>query len=251
MPLRIRAFVFHLVGSAGVLLLVFGGLYLGWYRWPGWYLTRVLHVAIIVLCVDACLGPLCTLLIANPKKPRRELSRDVAIIVLVQLVALVYGAATLWQGRPLYYAFSVDRLELVQANDIQSDEAALARKLNPDLAPHWYSLPRWVYAPLPENKDESAKIALSAVFGGKDVIQMPKYFKPWAAGLPMLKGKLIASKALPYFSPHQREVLSARLARLGVAPDSPTVMLLTGDGRLMVAVFQRDPLQITAIVAPE
>ncbi|HYL72372.1 MAG TPA: fimb protein, partial [Candidatus Dormibacteraeota bacterium] len=106
MRFRLKAFGLHLTGSACALGLALGSLYLGWYRWPGWYLTGVLHVLVIVAIVDLGLGPTLTLIIANPRKPRRELARDIGIIVSVQIAALIYGAATLWQGRPLYYTFS-------------------------------------------------------------------------------------------------------------------------------------------------
>src|SRR6516164_3338357 len=127
MRFRLTAFGLHLAGSACALTLILGCLYLGWYRWPGWYLTGVLHVLVIVAVVDLALGPTLTLLIANPRKPRAELARDIGIIVTVQIAALVYGAATLWQGRPLYYAFSVNSLDLVQASDLDAQELALAR----------------------------------------------------------------------------------------------------------------------------
>src|SRR6516162_3072566 len=104
MRFRITAFALHLLGSATALTLVLGALYLGWYRWPGWYLSSALHIVGIVVMVDLVLGPTLTLIVANPGKPRRELVRDVAIIVTVQLIALIYGATTLWGGRPLYYA---------------------------------------------------------------------------------------------------------------------------------------------------
>src|SRR6185312_8452573 len=118
MRFRLTAFVLHLCASAGVLTLILGGMYLGWYRWPGWYLSGVMHVVGIVVLVDVVIGPTLTLIIANPGKPRGELMRDLAIIVSVQVAALLYGATTLWNGRPLYYTFSVNRLEFVQASDI-------------------------------------------------------------------------------------------------------------------------------------
>ena len=132
---RLRAFGWHLLGSAAVLALVLGALYLGWYRWPGWYLTKALGVAPILAGVDVALGPLVTLLIASPRKPRRALARDIAIIVAVQLAALLYGASTLWQGRPLYYAFSEDRLQIVQAADLAPRECALALQQHSAFAP--------------------------------------------------------------------------------------------------------------------
>src|ERR1700747_873160 len=115
MRFRFTAFGLHLLGSDCALALILGALYAGWYRWPGWYLTGVLHVVTILLIVDLALGPTLTLIIASPRKPRRGLARDIGVIVTVQLAALIYGAATLWLGRPLYYTFSADRLEVVQA----------------------------------------------------------------------------------------------------------------------------------------
>src|SRR5215469_10788461 len=187
MKFRLTAFGLHLLGSATALTIVLGALYLGWYRWPGWYLTSVLHVVGLVVLVDLALGPTLTLIIANPGKPRRALARDIAIIVIVQIVALMYGAATLWQGRPLYYAFSVNSLDMVQASDVDARELTLARQQNPTLAPHWYSLPRWIWAPLPADSAEATKIVTGAVFGGADVTDMPRYFKPWDQGLTELR----------------------------------------------------------------
>ena len=149
MRFRFKAFGLHLLASACALSLVLGGLYLGWYHWPGWYLTAVGRILIIVCSVDLVLGPTLTLIIANPRKLRRTLARDIAIIASVQLVALIYGATTLWQGRPLYYTFSANRLETVQASDLDDEEIARAAKENPAFAPRWYSRPRWVWAPLP------------------------------------------------------------------------------------------------------
>jgi len=126
MNFRLKAFTLHLAASTCALTLILGGLYFGWYRWPGWYLTGVLRVLIIVGVVDLVVGPTLTLIVANPKKPRRALARDIMMIVTVQIAALIYGSATLWQGRPLYYTFSADSLEMVQASDIDAKEIRLA-----------------------------------------------------------------------------------------------------------------------------
>ena len=120
MRFRLKAFGLHLLGSACALSLVLGGLYFGWYRWPGWYLTGVLHVLLIVCGRRSRARADADVDHRQPHKPRRELARDIAMIVAVQLVALTYGAATLWHGRPLYYTFSADRLEMVQASDIDA-----------------------------------------------------------------------------------------------------------------------------------
>jgi hypothetical protein len=251
MRFRLKAFGLHLLGSSCALTLVLGGLYLGWYRWPGWYLTGVLRVLIIVGVVDLALGPTLTLIIANPKKPRRELRRDIALIVAVQLVALAYGARTLWHGRPLYYTFSADRLELVQASDIDAQDAALGRQLKPDLAPHWYSLPRWVWAPLPDDPQEATKIVQSVVLAqGKDVIVMPRYFRPWESGLPLLRTALVSVADIRVITKNRKESLKHRIAGLGLDPGQHNVVIMWGPGVHALAVFDPQTLRLRAILKP-
>src|SRR5882724_13384145 len=134
MRFRLKAFSLHLLSSATVLTLILGSLYLGWYRWPGWHLTDVTQVVLVMVCVDVVLGPTLTFIIANQKKSRRELTRDIGIIVVVQLCALIYGSVSLWSGRPLYYAFSESVLQLVQAYDMEDAVADVGRRQKAVLA---------------------------------------------------------------------------------------------------------------------
>jgi hypothetical protein len=248
MSFRLRASGLHLIASATVLTLVLGSLYLGWYRWPGWYLADALRVVAAVAGVDLALGPLLTFVIARSSKPRRELVRDIAIIVVIQLLALSYGAMLLWKGRPLYYAYSEGFLQLVQAYDIERQEAAVARKQNPELAPHCYSLPRWIWAPLPKDPDERDRIIKSAVAGGDDVISMPRYFKPWEQGLPELRERLMSVDELGYFSGAEKKLLKERLRAAGLPTDRVNSMAFTGRGRPLLALFDPASLNIEAII---
>jgi hypothetical protein len=247
MKFRFKMFAWHLTCSVMVLTLVLGGLYLGWYQWPGWYLTNALRVAPILASVDLVLGPLCTLLIANQAKSRKVLARDISIIATVQLAALIYGVSTLWNGRPLYYTFSEDRLQLVQAQDLDPDEVALGRKQNPQFAPHWYSLPRWVWAPLPQDANAKEQIIESAVGGGNDVIQMPRYFQAWEKGLPQLRDHLLTVDQQHDFSFFKKKPrLKQMMQQLGLPPDDPATMIMSGQAPALLVVFDRASLQIKA-----
>lgn len=248
MRFRLTAFGLHLTGSATALALVLGGLWLGWYRWPGWYLASALQIVGIVVMVDLVLGPTLTLVVANPGKRRTELARDIAIIVTVQLIALVYGGVTLWRGRPLYYTFSVDRLELVQASDLKSDDIAAGHRENPALAPYWYSRPRWIWVPLPDNPEEAQKIVGGTLFGGVDVIQMPRYFRPWAQGLPQLRKQLQKVEEMKLFSPAEKSALKSRMARLSLPADQSDAMVMWGGNRRVLAVFDLETLKIRALL---
>jgi len=246
MGFRSRAFGLHLLSSAAVMALVMGSLYAGWYRWPGWYLADASRVALVMLVVDVALGPLLTFVIANPRKPRRALARDVAVIVLLQVAALAYGAVSLWNGRPLYYAFSVNCLSLVQAYDIEDADALLGRERNSALAPHWYSLPRWIWAPLPDDPGEAQKIVGSAVTGGSDVTAMPIYYRTFTAGLPALREQLQKVDDIKFFSRNQKTVLKQRMQAAGVPTDQPNALAFTGRAHPLLAVFDPATLQLTA-----
>jgi hypothetical protein len=247
MRFRLKALGLHLLGSVTVLTLVLGTLYFGWYRWPGWLLADALPVVTVLAGVDVALGPLLTFLIAAPRKPRRVLARDVAIIVTVQLCALIYGAASLWNGRPLYYAFSENVLQQVQAYDIDEHEWALGGEQNPLLAPHWYSLPRWIWAPLPQDPNQREKIVTAAIVGGDDVISMPRYFKPWEQGLPDLRTQLKKVDDIAYFSRADKEGLKELMRAAGFAPDQLNSIPLTGRGKPLLVVFDPASLKMQAI----
>jgi len=248
MKFRLKALILHLLASTAVLTLVLGTLNLGWYHWPGWYLTDVTHVVPVMIGVDVVVGPLLTFIIANLKKPRRELIRDFSIIVAIQLCALIYGSHSLWSGRPLYYAFSETVLQCVQAYDIDADEAEQGRRLNAALAPHWYSLPRWIWAPLPADPAEHDKIFHSAISGGDDVISMPKYFKPWAQGQTALRAQLKKVDDVAYFLPRDKKILKQRMQAAGLKTDELNAIPLTGRGPTLLAVFDLANLKLTAII---
>ena len=252
MKFRLKALGLHLASSAAVITLILGSLYLGWYHWPGWRLADVTQVVTILVGVDLILGPLMTFIIANSKKSRRELTRDIGIIVAVQLCAMIYGSTVLWNGRPLYYAFSETILQLVQAYDINSDEAALGLRQNPTLAPHWYNLPRWIWAPLPDDPEESKKIVEAVVTsGGDDVVSMPRYFKPWNQGLPALRAHLKKVDNVAYFSPGEKKKLKDKMQAAGLPSDQLNTMPLTGRGHPLLAVFDLTDLKITAQLSPK
>jgi hypothetical protein len=246
---RLKALGLHLIASATALAIIVGGLYLGWYRWPGWYLADVVQVTRIVILVDLVVGPLLTMVVANPIKPGRTLVRDVSAIALVQLIALGYGSVQMWNGRPLYYAFSEDVLQLVQAYDISSEQAEAGRKSNPDLAPHWYSLPRQVWAPLPADADESAKIVAAVVAGGDDIIDMPSRYKPWADGIPSLRNQLKKIDDVKYFSGNDKKSLKAQMQRRGLSLDQPNAIAMTGRARPLLVIVNPASGKFTDILS--
>jgi len=248
MKFRLKAFGLHVTASLCLFVLGLGILYFGWYQWPGWYLTGSLTIVMMMAGIDVVLGPLLTLIIANPKKPRRELARDIAIIATVQLLAMSYGLMTLWHGRPLYYTFSTRFLEMVQASDLNAGEIALGRKLNPAFAPYWYSRPRWVYAPMPADEKFQQQIAANSISGGDDVIQMPRLFRPWGDGAAELRKTLRPVANMTELSVDARAKAGERMRKLGVTVDQPVTLPMLGRGNPIVGVIDPATGRIRALL---
>jgi hypothetical protein len=89
------------------------------------------------------------------------------------------------------------------------------------------------------------------VFGGHDVTDMPRYFKPWQQGLPQLRERLQKVEDLKYFSRAERNLLAARMKQLGLSADQPDTLVMWGGSRRVLAVFDSTSLQIRALLIPD
>lgn len=169
---RFQASAIHFLFSSGVALLSAALVFLLWYPGVFSYASGVSRIFLLLLIVDVVLGPVITLIVFNPLK--KELKRDLLIVVLVQAAALFYGMHSVFIARPVYMVFSVDRFEVVYANDISADD--LVKVANPA----YRQLPIWgvltAAAVLPPNSEDRNNILFSAVAGGPDVQHMPQYY---------------------------------------------------------------------------
>lgn len=132
---RLRWASSHFVVSALILITIGALIFFVWYPSPFRALSGGLSLFLLVACVDMVLGPVCTFAVASTKKRIRELRLDVALIAFVQLGALAYGIWTVYQARPVYLAFEVDRFRVVHAVDVHP---GLLEKS----APEFQTLPR-------------------------------------------------------------------------------------------------------------
>jgi len=133
----------HLSASVLVSLLVSIVVFFVWYPEPYRTLSGGVYLFSILVAVDVTIGPLATFVVSKPGKPLKEWRTDVSLIALVQVVALMYGVWSLYQARPVYMAFEVDRLRVVHAVDVPPELLAQApdgfRKL-PIAGPSWVAV---------------------------------------------------------------------------------------------------------------
>ncbi|KQP47688.1 TfpX/TfpZ family type IV pilin accessory protein [Pseudorhodoferax sp. Leaf274] len=89
-----------------------------WYPYPYREISGGRELFVLLVCVDVMMGPLLTLAVFDHAKPRLELRRDLAVIGVLQLAALVYGVWTVFSARPVHLVFEIDRFRVVHAVDV-------------------------------------------------------------------------------------------------------------------------------------
>ncbi len=157
-----------------------------WYPFPYRDLSGGRELFLLVIAVDVVCGPLLTVVLFNPAKPRAELWRDMGLVVLIQLAALGYGLYTVWQARPLYLVMEVDRFKVISAPDLRG--ASLV-EVPAALQPHWTGGPVTVAIREPKDRDEQQRVMFDSIQGGRDYAERPEFYLPYEgeAALKTLK----------------------------------------------------------------
>ena len=168
----VRAAALHLLLSVAVALLAALLVFGVWFSTPLRELAGGTELFWLVVGVDVVCGPLLTLVVFNPAKPRAELRRDLAWVALIQLLALGYGMHTLSHARPVALVHEVDRFRVVSFADLDQAEAPSA----PDWAQPWrLSSPRTVgLRPVTSSAEKMASV--DASLQGIEPSQRPSWW---------------------------------------------------------------------------
>jgi hypothetical protein len=173
---RVRAAGVHLLLSATVVaalaVLVFGIWYPDDYR----KLAGGTDLFLIVTIVDVVIGPLLTFVVFDRSKGLPHLRRDLAVIAVLQVLALSYGMNAVYMGRPVALAFEYDRFRVVSFAEVVDAEL-------PQALPMFQSLPMggpMLLAVRKSNTPQERADALNAsVLLGVDNSQRPKFWIPY------------------------------------------------------------------------
>ena len=166
----------HLLCSLGVALLAGAMVFCLWFPYPYRELAGGRELFLLIMAVNVVCGPLLTLVLYNPAKPRAELWRDLGLVVLIQLAALGYGLSVAWWARPVYLVQEVDRFKVVALPQLES---SAVDKLAPALQPRWTGGPQTVAIRPPASIEEKNKVMFDAVQGGRDYAERPEFYLPY------------------------------------------------------------------------
>ena len=177
---RFYAFGIHVIFSFLLLILALLLVFKLWYPAPLDQAMGVTEIFWFILGVDLILGPLLTFVVFNPKK--KELKRDLIIILIIQIAAYIYGLYTVAQGRPVWQVFVVDDIELVRAIDIQGESSVYSAKL--------FNKPQWVAAAYSENPEIANKQKQAEMFEGISLASRPETYQPFEVRKEQVKSKV-------------------------------------------------------------
>lgn len=173
---RWKASAIHLSISLILAAIVVTLLYTLWFPPPYFIAAGAGTLVPLLMGVDIAIGPLLTLLVMSPSKPKRLRQLDLSIIVVMQVVAFGYGFHVICLARPVFIVGEVDRLVVVAAN--QLSDADLAKGSRPEYRSRSWSGPRMVGA-VPPKGDHAFDVAARAMSGGKDIDQLPEFYVPY------------------------------------------------------------------------
>lgn len=121
---RYKAAFTHLVASAAIAGLVLLVMIFVWYPPPLFETMGGRQLAMLIIGVDVCIGPLITLFIFDTRK--KGLVFDLAVVLALQLGALTYGVHTMFIARPAFIVLAAEEMVVVSAADIAEEELAKA-----------------------------------------------------------------------------------------------------------------------------
>lgn len=172
---RARAAAIHLILSIGVAVLAAALVFGLWY--PGAFrnLSGGRDLFVLVTVVDVIIGPVLTFAVFDLRKSWPHLRRDLAIIGVMQLGALLYGLHTVYIARPVAIVFEADRFRVVSANDVHEPDI-------PSADAEYRRMPLtgpWLLSTRAIRPGDERNEALFLGIAGVDIGMRPNFWQPY------------------------------------------------------------------------
>jgi hypothetical protein len=245
---RIIAATIHFLVTLVVAGIAAGAIFLIWF--PGDFAAMVggTRLFLLVSVSDLILGPLMSLVIYSSQKSRRELISDYTIVAVVQLAALIYGVSIVANSRPVFIAFDVDRLEIVAAGELSSED--LSESVGAEFRSRSWFGPRLCSVTRKLSIQEKNAMMFSSVTSGREAYLMPKYYRAYDAAKEQIRSKSETIASLLKNSGAVRPQIEAAVRSAGKSSDDLRWLLVHhrfGFGIALIDAQTGEPLKYLAI----
>lgn len=183
-----RAVIIHLWPGILALAIIAGLILFAWYPYPFLQFRENDKFSLLLVLSAVLIGPALTWLVNKKGKSRRALIFDLVVIVLIQAAAITWGTLALYQNRPYFMVFTVDRFEVLSIRDVD-----LTHITHPKFLDKPGTGPVLVYANMPTDPQKFQKLLNEIMFEGKPDLQ----FRPEFWSLYAEKQRLVLDVSKP------------------------------------------------------
>ena len=237
---KLKVLAMHFTISLVFMLISAFVVYYVWYPAPLYRATGVSNIFLLVLVIGLIIGPLLSFIVSKPKK--KSLRFDISVIIVLQLAGFIYGFYQVYDGRPAWIVYNVDRFDLVRNNEIDNRKLAEApltyRKVSS-------SGVRYIAAMIPKGNSEiSNQILFDEVGYGIAPSQRPELYVPLEQIEKNIIDRSIALSELEKYNDKVRvnDILSAY-------PDADSFLPLKANAiHMTVLISKKNKEQVLGIV---
>ena len=198
---RSRAAFTHFIPIMLVMIVIASVLLFAWYPYPFWEFGKSGKFALSLILAAGFAGPALTWVVY--KKGKRGLVFDLWVIAIVQLAAMAWGTLSLYQNRPFWMVYTVDRFEVLSMRDID-----LGWVTDPKFLDKPFAGPLLLFANMPADPVAYQKLLREIMFEGKPDLQ----FRPEFWSLYTERKEIALQKSRPLLNlrdarPDSREAI--------------------------------------------
>jgi len=181
---KLRAASTHLWPTLLVLGLLAGLVLFAWYPYPLRQFGESGKFSLLLIISAGFAGPFLTWLVYS--KGKRGLVLDLWVIAAIQLAAIAWGTLSLYENRPLFMVYTVDRFEVLSARDVD-----LTPVTDPRFLDKPFVGPILLYANMPSDPVAYQKFLQEVMFEGRPDLQ----FRPEFWSLYTERQQLVLQKS--------------------------------------------------------
>jgi len=159
----------HLWPSVIVLTIIAGLILFVWYPYPFLQFKANDKFSLILIAVAVFIGPALTWFLY--KEGKWGLVFDLIVVVLIQLAAISWATFALYQNRPYFMVFTVDRFEVLSIRDVEFSHPGQLKFLEKPVVG-----PILLYANMPVEPQAFQKLLKEVMFEGKPDLQFRPEF---------------------------------------------------------------------------
>jgi hypothetical protein len=152
-----------------VMIVIASVIVFAWYPYPFWEFGKSGKFALSLILAAGFAGPALTWVVY--KKGKWGLRFDLWVIAIVQLAAMAWGMLSLYQNRPFWMVYTVDRFEVLSMRDID-----LGWVTDPQFLDKPFIGPLLIFANMPADPVAYQKLLREIMFEGKPDLQFRPEF---------------------------------------------------------------------------